>query len=93
MAPSTCKGMGGTWLGDRATPPPVLLLALLGQDNWDSLATSDLLATTPTVMAQESLRHSRQIQRGGMNRRGRKLPAGRLMLVSHNVNSITGQKM
>ena len=85
--------MTGTQLEDGAKLPPVRLLALPGQVNWESLATSDLLATTPTVTAQESLGHSKQIRHGGMNRHGRKLPAGRLMLVSHNVNSITGQKM
>ena len=77
-------------LEDGAKLPPAHSLALPGQVNWESLATSDLLATTPTVTAQGSLGYSKQIRRGGMNRRGRKLPAGRLMLVSHNINSITG---
>ena len=61
MAPSTCKGMEGTRLGDRAIPPPVRSLALPGLDNWDSLATSDLLATTPTVTAQESFGCTQQV--------------------------------
>ena len=86
----TCKGMGESQQGDRATPPPVHLLALPGQDKWDSLATSDLLATTPTLTAQESFGCTKQVRQGGMSRRSRKSLTGRLMLVSHNVNSIMG---
>ena len=47
--------------GDRATPPPVHSLALPGQDNWDSLATRDLMATMPAVTAQESFGCTKQV--------------------------------
>ena len=61
MAHRNSKGMAGNWLGNRATPPLARSLALPGQDNWDSLATSDLLVTTPTATAQESFGYTKQV--------------------------------
>ena len=65
---------------------------LPGQDDWESVATSVLLATTSSHTAPSSQGRKR-LHRGGMCNRSRMQMVQEIMVITHNINKATNLKL